>query len=144
MARVIATRAEFGPFTQMISSIVARTSAAVLAVAGFPLLFASDVVLPRLIPGMPANATWLGQLLAAAWLSVAFYNWNTRDSLLGGIYGRPAVLLNLGVYLVSALSLLRVGPAFPVMWLVAIPFALLAAVYAVLLLRGPLDRPAAR
>lgn len=128
----------------MISSIVARVSAAVLALAGFPLLFASDDLLPLLIPGMPSQATWLGQLVAAAWLSIAFYNWNTRDTLLGGIYGRPAVLLNLGVYLVSALSLLKVGPALPLVRLGAIPLALLAIVYAVLLLRGPLDWSAGR
>ena len=71
----------------MTSSIVARVSAGFLAAAGFPMLFASDVLLPRLIPELPAHAAWLGQLLAAAWLSVAFYNWNTRETMLGGIYG---------------------------------------------------------
>ncbi|MBX9855308.1 MAG: hypothetical protein K2Y26_07275 [Gemmatimonadaceae bacterium] len=125
----------------MISSLVNRTSAAVLAVAGFPLLFASDVVLPHLVPGLPVHASWLGQLLAAAWLSVAFYNWNTRDTILGGIYGRPAVLLNLGVYLISALSLIKGDVGSPLVRLGAIPCAVLAAVYALLLLRGPLDRP---
>ena len=124
----------------MISSLVARTSTAVLAIAGFPLLFASDVLLPRLVPGLPVHATWLGQLLAASWLSVAFYNWNTRDSILGGIYGRTTVLLNLGIYLVSALALIKVDAGFPLVRLGAIPFALLGTAYAVLLLRGPFDR----
>lgn len=127
----------------MISSAIARVSAATLAAAGFPLLFASDALLPRLVPGMPAHATWLGQLLAAAWLSIAFYNWNSRHTILGGIYGRPAVLLNLGVYVVSALSLLKVGPALPLVRLAAIPFALLAIVYGVVMVKGPLDREAA-
>lgn len=64
------------------------------------------------------------------------------DTRLGGIYGRPAVLLNLGVYLVSALSLLKGSPTLPLVRLTAIPFAIFASVYALLLLRGPLDRPA--
>ncbi len=128
----------------MISAIVTRASTVFLAGIGFPLLFASDELLPRLIPGMPASATWLGQLLAAAWLSIAAHNWNARDAMLGGIYGRPAVLLNLGVYLVSALSLLKVSATLPLVRLAAIPFAVFALVSAVLLLRGPLDRPAAQ
>lgn len=127
----------------MISSTVTRLSAGFLAAAGFPLLFASDVLLPRIVPGMPAHATWLGQLIAAAWLSVAFYNWNTRGTILGGIYGRPGVLLNLGIYLVSALSLLKASPTLPSVRVGALPFAVLAIVYAVILFRGPFDLPAA-
>jgi len=126
------------------SSTVTRVSAGFLAAAGLPLLFASDVLLPRIVPGMPAHATWLGQLIAAAWLSVAFYNWNTRGTILGGIYGRPGVLLNLGIYLVSALSLLKASPTLPWVRVGALPFALLAIVYAVILLRGPFDLPAAK
>ena len=64
--------------------------------------------------------------------------------MLGGIYGRPAVLLNLGVYFISALALLKAASPLPLVRLGAAPFGLLAAVYAVLLLRGPFDRPAAR
>lgn len=82
--------------------------------------------------------------LAAAWLSIAFYNWNTRRTILGGIYGRPAVLLNLGVYLISALALLKAESPLPLVRLGATPFVLLSAVYAVLLLRGPFDRPTER
>ncbi len=128
----------------MISSMVSRASAGFLVLMGLPLLFASDALLPRVVPGIPAHATWLGQLLSAAYLSVAFYNWNTRSAILGGIYGRPAVLLNFGLYGISGLALLKVSPTLPYVRLAALPFALLAGVYAVLLLRGPLDRPAAR
>jgi hypothetical protein len=127
----------------VISSVIARASAALLAAAGVPLLFASDVVLPRLIPGMPSAGSWLGQLVAAAWLSVALFNWNSRETLLGGIYGRPAVNLNLVLYVVSALALLKAGNAAPALRALALLFAAMAAVYGVLLFRGPLDRPAA-
>ena len=127
----------------MISSLISRVSAALLALAGLALLFASDVLLPAIVPGLPAATAWLGQLLAAAWLGVATLNWLQRAALLGGIYGRPIVLANLALYFVSALSLLRalMSAGTPsALWLAFAPSAVLAAVYGALLLRGPFDR----
>lgn len=128
----------------MTSSIIARASAALLAAAGLPLLFASDAILPRLIPGFPVTSSWLGQVIAGAWLSVALFNWNSRETVLGGIYGRPSVNLNLVLYVVSALALLKVSEATLALRAIAVPFVVMAAVYGVLLFRGPFDRPAAR
>jgi hypothetical protein len=126
----------------VISSLVSRVSAALLSLAGLALLFASDVVLPAVVPGLPPAAAWLGQLLAAAWLGVAALNWLQRAAVLGGIYGRPIVIANLALYFVSALSLLRalLRTGTPsALWLVLVPSAVLAAVYGALLLRGPFD-----
>ena len=63
--------------------------------------------------------------------------------MLGGVYGRPAVNLNLVLYLVSALGLLKAEGATPALRIVTVPFAVMAMVYAALLLRGPFDGPAA-
>ena len=126
----------------MISSTISRLSATVLLVSGAAFLFAPDVLLPRLVPGFPPTAAWLGQLLGAAWLGVAALNWLQRNAVLGGIYGRPVVLANLALYFVSALSLLRalVGGVAPVVWWTGCALtATLAAVYGALLLRGPFD-----
>ena len=128
--------------SDVISSALSRISALVLLLGGLALLFAPDVLLPALAPGFPPGAAWLGQLLAAAWLGVAALNWLQRAAVLGGIYGRPVVLANGALYLVSALSLLRalLGGAAPlVVWLVCAPAALLAVAYWALLLRGPFD-----
>jgi hypothetical protein len=127
----------------VISSLVSRVSAALLSLAGLVLLFASDVLLPALVPGLPPAAAWVGQLLAAAWLGVAALNWLQRSAVLGGIYGRPIVLANLALYFVSALSLLRAlmsAGTSSVLWLALAPSAVLAAVYGALLLRGPFDQ----
>jgi hypothetical protein len=127
----------------VISSLVSRVSAALLSLSGLVLLFASDVLLPAVVPGLPPAAAWLGQLLAAAWLGVAALNWLQRAAVLGGIYGRPIVLANLALYFVSALSLLRAllsAGTSSVLWLALAPSAVLAAVYGALLLRGPFDR----
>jgi hypothetical protein len=126
----------------MISSIVTRSSAAVLCCGGFALLFGPDVVLGALAPGMPPDTWWLGQLLAGAWLALAGQNWLQRSIVIGGIYARPLVYSNFVLYLISALSLVRViaTPSAPRALLVlAVPMVLFAIVYAALLLRGPFD-----
>ncbi len=127
----------------MISTRISRASAAFLLLTGLALLFASDVVLPRLIPTFPPSAAWLGQLLAAAWLALAALNWLNQATLLGGIYARAVVVTNAACYFISAMVLLtavtrQAAPA--VLWLFLIPVALFASIYGWLLLRGPIDR----
>jgi hypothetical protein len=127
----------------VISTLVSRASAALLLVGGLVLLFASDVVLPRIVPGFPAAGAWLGQLLAAAWLAVAALDWLSQRTLLGGIYGRPVVLTNTVLFFISAMVLLRAAarPDAPdALWLLAVPIGLLAGVHGWLLFRGPFER----
>jgi hypothetical protein len=126
----------------VISSLLSRASAALLLVGGIGLLFAPDVLLPRLLPGFPTAAAWLGQWLGAAWLAMALLNWMLRTVLMGGIYGRPIVMANLVLYVISALSLFRVlwsGRATQGLWFVLAPTAVFAVAYGALLLRGPFD-----
>ena len=126
----------------MISSIVTRSSAAMLCGGGFALLFGPDAVLGALAPGLPAETWWLGQLLAGAWLALAAQNWLQRSIVIGGIYARPLVYSNFVLYLISALSLVRVAitpTASRALWVLAVPMVIFAVVYAVLLLRGPFD-----
>ena len=119
----------------MPSPVLARAPAIGPARPGLVLLFAPDFVLPRLVPGFPPSAVWLGQLLAAAWLGVAALNWLTRATLLGGIYGRTVVMPNVILYFVSAMALLKAD-----VWLLSVPAALFAGLYGWLLFRGPLER----
>lgn len=129
------------------STLITTISALVLAAGGVALLFGSDELLPRVLPGTPAGATVLGQLVAAGWLALAWLNWNQRRMVVGGIYGRPTVLANLALYLIGAFSLAHpamVGGATPALRALAVLFGALALVYAALLLRGPFgtDSPA--
>lgn len=126
----------------MLSTMISRASAGVLAVGGLLLLFAPDVVLARFIPGSPPAEAWLAQLLAAAWLGLASLNWISRGALLGGIHGRPVVAANAVSYFVGATSLLKAAlrPDQPAaLWLLAAPLGLFAALYGWLLLRGPFE-----
>lgn len=114
-----------------------------LLAGGIVLLFAPDVVLPRLSPGFPDSALWLGQLLGAAWLGVAALDWLSRGTMLGGIYGRPVVVANTALYFISALVILRAlsrAPSATGLWALAVAAVLLAAVYGWLLYRGPFEK----
>jgi hypothetical protein len=127
----------------LISTQISRASAAFLLLSGLVLLFGSDVLLPRLIPAFPPSATWLGQLLAAAWLALAAVNWLSQSSLLGGIYARPVVMANATGYFIAAMVLLKVvtRQAVPAaLWLLVVPVVLFAGIYTWLLLRGPIER----
>lgn len=129
----------------MVSRLVSTGSALVLFAGGLVLLFGADDVLPAVAPGFPASEAWIGQLLAAAWLGVAGMNWLQRRSRIGGIYGRPVVVANVGLYFISALTLIgtvRRGAGGPVLWVVTGVFAAFAIVYMALMLRGPFDREA--
>lgn len=122
------------------SNAITTISALVLAVSGIALLFASDEILPRVMPEATAGTTVLGQLVAAGWLAVAGLNWNQRHMIVGGIYGRPTVLANFTLYMVTAFSLAHpamAGGAPRVFGPLAVLFGVLALVYTMLLLRGP-------
>ena len=125
------------------TSLISVASAAVLAAGGIVLLFASDVVLRGLVPGYPAGAAWIGQLLGASWLGLAALNWLNRSSVLGGIYGRPVVCANLTLYFVGMLVVLKAAAGSPspgALWVIGAVLLLFAVVYGWLLFRGPIER----
>jgi hypothetical protein len=126
----------------VISTLVSRSSAAILVAGGVLLVFAADEVLPRLSPGFPPSSAWLGQILGAAWLGLAALNWINRRAILGGIYGRPIVFANLIHYFIAAMVLIRAANAgSKLIWLLAVPAITLALAYGALLFRGPFDTP---
>jgi hypothetical protein len=127
----------------LISTQISRASTGLLLLGGLALLFASDAILPRLIPSFPAAGAWLGQLLAASWLSVAALNWFSQTQILGGIYGRHVVMANASLYFIATMVLLKIvvqrdAPA--TLWLVLAPAMLFAGIYGWLLFRGPFER----
>lgn len=106
-------------------------------------MFAADTVLPYFTANFPREGAWLGQLLGAAWLAMAALNWFSRNALLGGIYGRGIVTANAVLYYVTAMTLLNVvthQPGLAGVWLLFVPFTLMALLYGWLLLRGPFER----
>jgi hypothetical protein len=114
-------------------------STAVLGVCGIVALFAPEVLLSAISMAF-VTPHWPVQLLAAAWLGLAIFNWMTRGFAMGGIYGRPVVLTNFTHYFVAAMATVRPvlagGRPGPVVVLVV--FGLFAVAYGYLLFaRGP-------
>jgi hypothetical protein len=81
-------------------------STAMLGACGIVTLFAPEVLLS--VMGL-ANVTphWPMQLLAAAWLALAIFDWMTMNFTMGGIYGRPVVTINYAHYFMGAMASLR-------------------------------------
>ncbi|MES3033785.1 MAG: hypothetical protein V4813_07290 [Gemmatimonadota bacterium] len=123
------------------STRVSDASAAFLAITGLLLLFASEEMLPMVVPGFPPAVAWLGELVASGWLAMAILNWANRKALLGGVYGRPVVLTNLLFYFSTLMTLLRLASARAVpvgAFYLLVPIAIFTLFYARLLYRGPL------
>ena len=122
-----------------VSGTLSIVSAIYLGAIGVALLFGSDSLVPRLLPGAGMGGAWFGQLLAAAWIGTAITNWNGRANVLGGIYGRPQVNLNLMIFVIGGLSLLKAPTTPLVLWMFTVPMGVLAVAYTAVFLRGPFD-----
>ena len=128
----------------MLCSHLSRASAGLLGVAGHALVFAPRELLAYLAPGTPASASWIAQLLGAAFIGFAWLNWLNRGALLGGIYARPVVLANAVFFFVGAVSVF--GASIPLnttarrAQAVAGVLGLFAVCYLWLMIRGPLER----
>ena len=114
-------------------------STAVLGACGIVSLFAPEVFLSAI--GM-ANVTphWPVQLLAAAWLALAMFDWMTMGFTMGGIYGRPVVMTNFTFFFVAALTTVRVvlAASLPGPIAVLLVCGIFAIAYGLLLFRsGP-------
>ena len=82
-------------------------SSLVLGLAGLVLLFAPHEVLAALgVPGTQVVPV-LVQLVGALYAAFAVMNWTAKDSLIGGVYGRPISLGNFAHFFVGTLVLAR-------------------------------------
>jgi hypothetical protein len=82
----------------------------------------------------------LVQLLGAVWFGFAMLDWMARESLLGGIYGRPLVVGNLAHFVIAGTALLKLvvrDPQARTLWPGAVLFCLLAIAFGAVLFRHP-------
>jgi len=123
-------------------------SAALLGVAGILLTFVPELLVAALgLESSPA-VLLLGQVLGGLYFGFAMLNWMLKDSVIGGIYNRPALVANLSHFVIAGLALLRLvlgGGAQPVwLWAAAAVYTLLGAGFGLLLLRHPMQKTAAQ
>lgn len=85
-------------------------------------------------------AVVLVQVLGAVYLGFAFLNWMAKGILIGGIYARPVALGNFFHFAVATVVLVKAilgGGASPVLLAIAVPYAILAAWFGLVLFTSP-------
>jgi hypothetical protein len=121
--------------------IAAVMGACAIAFAALGVVFLFAPAETAVVLGAPAVATPFLQVLGGAYLGYAVLDWLTRNSLLGGIYGRPVVAANQLHFTVGALTLGKYAVTVPsalslAFWLLA-GFYVLGAVFFNWLAFGP-------
>jgi hypothetical protein len=126
--------------------IVMTASAVVMAVAGAAASFAPREILVAAGTQSPdAALQLLVQLAGALYLSFAIANWTARNSLIGGIYGRPLALANVLHFTMGSLALIsHAGGGVRGVTALAVIYALFAIAFAVVFFTSPVSPSADR
>jgi hypothetical protein len=120
-------------------------SALVLGVTGIAASFAPQEILSTLGVAPVSPLPVLVQLLGALLFGFAMLNWLARETLIGGVYGRPVTVGNLSHFAIGALALLRglAAGASPVLWGVTAVYTVFALGFGWVLFRHPSPKASA-
>lgn len=91
----------------MNTKIVMFTSAVFLFSTGIILTFLPAEVLTYFSLEPEKSAQLLCQLLGAQYFAFGMINWNTKSSLIGGIYNRPVAVSNFAHFFIGGLALAK-------------------------------------
>ena len=120
------------------SKLLMIVSAGFMAAIGILLTFAPREVLGTTEGAQHAFLLPAMQLLGALYLGAATTNWMSKSNLVGGVFGRPLAMGNLGHFGIGAMALLRIAAGGDVrFWPLAIIYALLAAAFGVIVFAPP-------
>ncbi len=92
----------------MNTKLLMTAASSVLGATGITLSFLPQEISLLLDAHATTTLTVILQLLGALYFGFAMLNWLAKDSLLGGIYGRPIVAGNVTHFVIGALALLKV------------------------------------
>ena len=111
----------------------------VLGATGIALSFFPQEISMLLHAHTTTTLTVILQLLGALYFGFAMLNWLAKDSLLGGIYGRPIVAGNVTHFVVGALTLLKVLSQSQeiVIWIAVIVYSIFAILFSVMMYKKP-------
>ncbi|HRN50351.1 MAG TPA: hypothetical protein PLC52_00085 [Anaerolineales bacterium] len=131
----------------MFSRFLMTASAVLMGLAGIALTFAPELLAGLFDVSAEPAVLLIGQVLGALYFALAMLNWMLKDSVIGGIYNRPALVTNLSHFVIAGLALLRHvadGHAAGILWAVAAVYALFGIGFGVLLFRHPSQKTAAQ
>ncbi|MFT5145192.1 MAG: Ca2+/Na+ antiporter [Rhodothermales bacterium] len=122
----------------MSTKILMSVSAAVLAALGLATLFAPLEVAS--LAGLQPSTEIPLQLLAGGFFAFGMLNWMGRGAIYGGIYGRPMVMANVALGLVTSTTLVSAvldGKLGAWAWVVAAIFGLQTLAFGRLMFSSP-------
>lgn len=79
----------------MFSRFLMTASAVLMGLAGIALTFAPELLAGLFDVSAEPAVLLIGQVLGALYFALAMLNWMLKDSVIGGIYNRPALVTNL-------------------------------------------------
>ncbi len=88
----------------------------------------------------PVTNTILFQILGALYLGFAMLNWISKNSIIGGIYGRAVVLGNFTHFFIGALALIKLATRNKIdvtIIVITIIYAVFSIIFGYLLFTGP-------
>ena len=111
----------------------------VLGVTGIALSFLPQEITLLLDAHTTTTLTIILQLLGALYFGFAMLNWLAKETLLGGIYGRPIVAGNVTHFVIGALALLKVLSQNHeiVILIAAILYAVFGVLFSMVMYRNP-------
>lgn len=119
-------------------------SSIILGITGIALSFLPQEISTLLHAHTTTTLTVILQLLGALYFGFAMLNWHAKDSLLGGIYGRPIIVGNMTHFVVGALALLKLLPQTNqiLIWVAAIVYAVFAVMFSLVMYKNPSKKDA--
>lgn len=119
---------------------IMTVSAVLLIAAGIAASFAPDELAALLQSEHSSQFTITVQLLGALWFAFGMVNWTAKETIIGGVYGRPVAIGNLTHFTIGALALLKVCTRIdaPVwLWVLAGIYTVFALLFARIFFRPP-------
>lgn len=111
----------------------------VLGATGIALSFFPQEISTLLHAHTTATLTVILQLLGALYFGFAMLNWLAKESLLGGIYGRPIVVGNVTHFVGGAFALLKVlsqNQEIAIL-IIAIVYTVFAVLFSLVMYKNP-------
>jgi hypothetical protein len=117
-------------------------SALVMALLGLVVSFFPQEIINTAGAGPSGTLVLFLQVLGAQYIAFGMVNWMTRESILGGIYGRPIVMGNSIHFTIGAVVLLKgliAHSSTITLWVVCGIYCLLALLFSAKLFRHPVS-----
>ncbi len=115
----------------------------ILALIGISLILLPNEILDYLELRVSETLQLLMQIIGSLYFALAILNWMSKESLIGGIYGRPIAMANLTHFVIAGLALIKGILANPslsyVIWSIAIIYSIFAIFFGIVAFRHPIS-----